>query len=69
VPGTGTPLQNPFWKNCTVGVTGATVTAISANEIPWPVPGSGTSNVRVPTGESITLTYATGAPTWVWAAD
>jgi hypothetical protein len=68
VPLTTVPLVNPFFKNCTVGVTGATITAITANGIAWPVPGAGVTNVQVPTGKSITLAYPSGTPTWVWTA-
>lgn len=72
VPATTVALPNPFVKHCTVLVTGSTITAITVTHngtISYPVPGSGQSVVRVPQGASITLTYPSGTPSWVWQAD
>ena len=70
VPNTNTALVNPFWRDADVYITsgGASVTAIEVNgtSTGLTLGSSGTVLVPVSTGETITLTYASTAPTWAW---
>ena len=70
VPLTTVALVNPFWRDADVFITsgGAAVTAIAVNGTATGLTlgSSGTVQVRVNTGETITLTYASTAPTWAW---
>ena len=73
VPATTVALQNPFWRHATVYITsgGAAVSVIAVNGTTTGLTlgTSGTVMVRVPSGATITLTYASTAPTWVWVLD
>lgn len=62
VPSSTVALQNPFWRNSAVTVTGGTVTVISVDGT---ATGLTSGTVIVPSGKTITLTYSS-APTWVW---
>ncbi len=62
IPASGTALTNPFPFDCTVYVSGGTVTAIA---IGGTATGLTSGAVFIPAGETITLTYS-AAPTWVW---
>lgn len=64
IPATTVALQNPFWRDCAVTVTGGTVTAIAVGGT---ATGLTSGTVVVPSGKTITLTYSS-APTWVWIA-
>jgi hypothetical protein len=48
----------------TIAINGATITGVT-------VPGGGavSTPIRLPTNQSITLTYTGGPPTWQWVAD
>jgi hypothetical protein len=65
VPSSGTPLANPFALDCSVYVTGGTITAISVGGT---ATGVTSGLVRVPASQSVTLTY-TGSPSWTWFGD
>ena len=65
IPASGTALTNPFPFNCTVYVTGGTVTAIAVGGT---ATGLTSGSVFIPAGETITLTY-TSVPTWAWIGD
>lgn len=65
VPASGTAQTNTSGTDCTVYVTGGTVTAVAVNGI---ATGLTAGAFRVPAGQTITLTY-TAAPTWVWVGD
>ena len=73
IPGTTTPLVNPFWRHANVYITsgGAAVSAIAVDGVATGLTlgTSGSVTVRVPSGASVTLTYASTAPTWVWNLD
>jgi len=73
VPATTVALQNPFWRNASVIITsgGAAVTQVSVDGTATGLTlgTSGSVTVRVPSGHSVTLTYASTAPTWVWILD
>jgi hypothetical protein len=73
VPASTTPLINPFWHDANVYITsgGAAVTAIAVNGTATGLSlgVSGTVLVRVPTGGTVTLTYASTAPTWKWVTE
>src|SRR5262249_49944092 len=66
-------LQNPYWRPAPVYITsgGAAVSAIAVNGTATGLTlgTTGTVMVRVPSGASITLTYASTAPTWAWDLD
>ena len=62
VPATTVALQNPFWRDAAVTITGGTVTVITVDGV---ATGLTAGTVIVPNGKSITLTYSS-APTWVW---
>lgn len=63
VPATTVALQNPFWRDAKVTLTGGTVTVVSIGGVTEATTTGGT--FIVPTGASITLTYS-AAPTWSW---
>jgi hypothetical protein len=62
VPGSTTPIVNPYHGTVTVTVTGGTVTAVfvNGNQV-----GSGDGAYDVPQHGSISVTYSV-APTWTW---
>lgn len=62
IPASGTALTNPFPFDCTVYVSGGTVTAIAVGGT---ATGLTSGAIFIPAGETITLTYS-AAPTWVW---
>lgn len=62
VPATTVALQNPFWRNCAVTVSGGTVTAITVDGT---ATGITSGTVIVPAGRNIAITYSV-APTWNW---
>ncbi|MGZ4530821.1 MAG: hypothetical protein ACXVXP_00545 [Mycobacteriaceae bacterium] len=62
VPSSTVALQNPFWRDAAVTVTGGTVTAIAVDGV---ATGLTSGTVIVPSGKTITLTY-TGSPNWNW---
>jgi hypothetical protein len=63
IPTSGAALQNPFWRNAMVTISGGTVSAIAVDGTTLTGVTSGV--VMVPSGRTITLTY-TVAPTWSW---
>lgn len=65
VPATTVALANPFPYDCTVFVAGGTVTVIAVGGT---ATGLTSGSIRVPAGQTITLTY-TVAPTWTWFGD
>lgn len=65
VPATTVALTNTFGVDCTVIVSGGTVTAIAIGGVATGLTGG---TFRVPVGQTITLTY-TAAPTWLWWGD
>jgi hypothetical protein len=73
VPATTVAQKNTSYRDATVYLTsgGAAVTAIAVDSVTTGLTlgTSGTVAVRVPSGRSITLTYASTAPTWVWVLD
>jgi hypothetical protein len=70
VPATGVALQNTTGVDCTVviatvgGLTAVTIGGLVLTAAP--VAGS---SYRVPSRQTITLTWATTAPTWQWIGD
>lgn len=65
VPASGTAFRNPFPVDCMVTVTGGTVTAVAIGGTPT---GLTAGTFRVPSTQSITITYTT-APSWTWFGD
>jgi pectate lyase-like protein len=65
VPASTVPVTNNFGVDATVFVTGGTVSAIA---IGGTATGVTSGSFRVPSGQTITLTY-TVAPTWEWFGD
>lgn len=65
VPASGTPQTNNTGVDATVVVAGGTVSAIAVGGT---AAGITAGTVRVPSGQTITLTY-TIAPTWQWFLD
>ncbi len=65
IPSSTTPYTNAFGVDCTVCVSGGTVTAIA---IGGTATGLTSGAFRVPANQTITLTYS-AAPTWVWFGD
>lgn len=63
LPASTVALQNPFWRDAAVVITGGTVTNITVDGVAQLSATPGT--VYVPSGRSITLTYSS-APTWAW---
>jgi hypothetical protein len=70
VPLTTVAQQNTSWRDATVYLTsgGAAVTVIKVDSTTTGLTlgASGTVAVPVPSGHTITLTYASTAPTWAW---
>jgi hypothetical protein len=62
IPASGTSLTNPFGQDCTVCVTGGTVSAVS---IGGTATGLKSGAFRLPWNQTITLAYSR-APTWTW---
>lgn len=70
VPGSGSNLVNPFWRDATVYISG-TMTGAVETGAPTFEASTGLSTAgayRLGTGQSIILTYGT-APTWKWVLD
>jgi hypothetical protein len=65
MPASTVALQNPFWRDASVYVSGGTVNTIT---IDGANTGQTSGHVRVPSGKSIAITY-TSAPTWAWILD
>lgn len=65
VPASATPYTNNFGHDCTVYVAGGSVSAIATGGV---TTGMTSGAIRVPAGQTITLTY-TVAPTWTWFGD
>lgn len=65
VPASGTALGNDSLTDCTVIISGGTVSAIAVGGT---ATGLTSGSFRVPAGQTITLTY-TVAPTWQWFGD
>lgn len=65
VPGTGVAFTNNSGSDCSVYVTGGTVTGISVG---GQATGLTTGHFRVAARQTITLAYSV-APTWVWYGD
>lgn len=65
VPATGVAFTNTFGVDCTVYVTGGTVTGIAIGGL---TTGATSGAFRVQARETITLTYSV-APTWQWFGD
>ena len=65
IPTSGSAFTNPFAYDCTVFITGGTVTAIA---IGGTATGLTSGAFRVPAGQTITLTYS-AAPSWTWFGD
>lgn len=65
VPATTVAATNNFGVDATVHVTGGTVTVVA---IGGTATGATSGTFRVPSGQTITLTY-TVAPTWEWFGD
>jgi hypothetical protein len=73
VPATATLQRNTAYRDATVYITSGGA-AVSAVKVDSTVTGltlgtTGTAAARVPAGHTITLTYASAAPTWVWVLD
>lgn len=70
VPATTVTATNNFGTDATVYVVGTTVTAITVSGVATGAAGTATGTaVRVPSGSTIALTYASGTPTWTWFLD
>lgn len=73
VPGNNVAYTNQFWLDATVYVTsgGAAVSAIAVDGATTgaTLGTTGTVAVRVRNGGTITLTYASTAPTWNWVLE
>jgi hypothetical protein len=73
VPATTVAATNTAYRDATVYLTsgGAAVTVIKVDSTTTGLTlgTSGSVTVRVPAGHTITLTYASTAPTWVWVLD
>lgn len=74
VPATTVGLQNPTGLNCSVTVTGGTVTGVAVAPLVNGAAGTYTTiataspaTVSVPPGGFVKLTYS-AAPTWTWVA-
>ena len=71
VPATTVPLINGFWRDAFVMIKAGTgtVTALSIAGTSQNIPTLASTSVigvMIPTGETVTMTYAAVAPTWVW---
>jgi hypothetical protein len=73
VPSSTAAQVNTSYRDATVYITsgGAAVTVIAVDSVTTGLTlgTTGTVAVRVPSGHSITLTYASTAPTWVWVLE
>jgi len=73
VPATTVSQQNTSYRDANVIITsgGAAVTAIKVDSTTTGLTlgTTGSVTVPVPSGHSISLTYASTAPTWVWVLD
>jgi len=77
VPASGSSAANTTGVDCFVFVTcgaGVSVSAVSVGGQAYPNPGTvsaatTSTAIRVPAGQTITLTYAGGTPTWTWFGD
>jgi hypothetical protein len=72
VPATTVAFQSNYWRHATVYVTwvaGTVTIAVGGHLTGQSLSAAGTAAVRVPSGSTITLTYASTAPTWVWILD
>ncbi|MFB8182621.1 right-handed parallel beta-helix repeat-containing protein [Streptomyces sp. NPDC055966] len=67
VPASGTPYANTLNADAMVTIVGGTVSAIAVGGQPTGLTTT-PATVRVPAGQTITLTY-TVAPTWTWFGD
>jgi len=65
IPATTVAYTNNYGSDATVWVTGGTVTAIAVGGT---ATGLTSGTFRVPSGQTITLTY-TVAPSWIWSLD
>lgn len=65
VPASTTPITNTFGVDAEVHIAGGTVTVIAVGGV---ATGLTAGTVRVPVGQTITLTYSV-APTWQWFGD
>jgi len=63
IPATTVALQNPFWHDAAVAITGGTVSGIAVDGVTQFT--ATPAIVFVPSGKTITLTYS-AAPTWQW---
>jgi hypothetical protein len=66
IPASNTPLTNNTGIDATVHIAGGTVTVVKVGSVTTGL--TSPSTVRVPVGQTITLTYSV-APTWVWIAE
>jgi len=62
VPGSGTPLVNPYNVDASVFIAGGTVTVIALDGA---TTGLTSGQFTIPAASSITLTYSV-APSWIW---
>lgn len=74
VPASTVAQQNTAWRNAWIVIhagVGVTVSAVTIDGTATGLTMAASSSlaVRVPSGKSITLTYAGGAPTWDWWLD
>jgi hypothetical protein len=65
IPASGTALVNPFNVDCSVFITGGTVSTVKISGV---TTGLTSGQFLVHAGQSITLTY-TAAPSWTWIGD
>jgi hypothetical protein len=70
VPASTVALVNPFWHHAAVTIKGGTgaVSAVAIDGVSQGITlaSTVTTTVIVPSGKSITLTYAATGPTWTW---
>lgn len=70
VPATTVTATNNFGTSASVYVVGSTVTVIKVAGVTTGLTGTTTGTlVRVPSGSTVALTYASGTPTWTWFLD
>ncbi len=65
VPATTVAYTNAYGVDCTVHITGGTVTVIAVGGT---TTGLTSGSFRVPAGQTITITYSS-VPTWTWFGD
>ncbi len=65
IPGSGTPLTNPYHAPVTIHVSGGNVSSIA---IDGTATGLTSGSFRLPARKTITLVYS-AAPVWTWFAD